>query len=427
VGRFAAWGAGTAIVVAGCATPAPPGAATPQVQAAEGAETDAAPATLPPGERRIGVTWAAFGARDYDAPAAHVARVRELGFELLTLVPTYTYAGLNRIDHRTVPSFEAIEGAIAAALEAGLAVVVKPHLDPPVYQHGFDPSTNRSWRAQTPWRGYFDVDPMSDAYLQELMLPTLEAIARALERSESVPGWPVRLELGSELMNSTVYQPERWAQLAERMRAEVRERGLAGQVELSHNFSHHVQLPEDFVLRMDAEGRQHLARFITSLDAIAVSQYMDLTVAVPEAERSSRLPTVEEVAEALLQHEAAFQSHILEDLLGIPRAQIPHLHIGEFGIGVGGLAHPNVWEGELNDAQRAALTKAVARGHAGLLAYMAREVTTARSASLWVTGGTYDVFGWMRPAWRLPEVEDIYRAFSKERRAPGPRVSGDTP
>ena len=44
---------------------------------------------------------------------------------------------------------------VEAALRAGFTVVLKPHLDPPAYQPGFDPfkSDNHSWRVMCPWRG----------------------------------------------------------------------------------------------------------------------------------------------------------------------------------------------------------------------------------------------------------------------------------
>jgi hypothetical protein len=424
--RVVSW-VGLVMVAAGaCGSPSKPPVPP---RGGDGAEATSGTMAEGRGERRatwsdgrrplVGVSWAAFQPEDYAHPERHLDTVRRLGFEVVTLVPTYTYAGLNHIEHRSAPSFDALSDAIAAALTLGLRVVVKPHLDPPMYQYKFDAlsTSNRSWRAQCPWRGYFDVDPMSDAYLDGLMVPTLDAIERALERAGTSPAHadPVRLDLGSELMNSTVHQPQRWFELAARMRHELQRRGLEGRVHLSHNFSHHFQIAEDFVLRMDAAARRALARYIEALDGLALSQYMDLTVAMPEGERGARLPTRDEVAQALLDHERAFKQDILGEHLGLTVGQVPALHIGEFGIGVGGLSHPNVWEGELDDDAREALGRQVARGHAGLLTYLAGEGTAVRSAVLWVTGGTYDVFGWMRDTNGLPEVMDGYRSFFEER------------
>jgi hypothetical protein len=56
-------------------------------------------------------------------------------------------------------------------------------------------------------------------------------------------------------MNSVVYRPERWEALLAAARAELARLGLSGRVQLSHNFCHHFEIPEDFVLRMSPEGR----------------------------------------------------------------------------------------------------------------------------------------------------------------------------
>lgn len=418
------WGIGLACTLATACSHAPP-AASPSAATSPTPVEPQAPARpaeartdRPASGPRLGVSWPAFRADDYANPKAHLGRVHRAGFRLVTLVPTYGYTGLNEIDHHAAPSFEDQAHAIATALETGLAVVVKPHLDPPVYQPGFDAfrTTNHSWRAHCPWRGYFDVDPLSDAYLRELMVPTLEAIERALGRADASVA-PVRLDLGSELMNSTVHQPGRWAELAARMRKEIRARGLQGRVLLSHNFSHHVQIPQDFVLRMSATERDSLARYVRSLDAVALSQYMDLTAAMPADARGTRLPTEEEVAEALLRHERAFRRDILERHLGLDAEEVPPIHIGEFGIGVGGLAHPNLWQGDTNEEEQRELRRAVIRGHAGLLAYLDESETTVHSAVLWVTGGTYDVFGWMKDAWEIPEISELYATFLARRDA----------
>jgi len=215
----------------------------------------------------------------------------------------------------------------------------------------------------------------------------------------------VRAELGIELMNSTVEWPERWERLLAEARREANRLGLAKRVSLSHNFSHHIEIPEDQVSRMDAKGRRALARYIKALDALALSQYMDLTAAVPAGERSNRLPTADEVAGALVLHEADFRKNILQDLLGLAPREVPPLHIGEFGIGRGGLKHPNLWSGAITPEEQKVLAREIARGHEGLVRYLAlAEGRTARSAVLWVTGPNYDIFGWMKPSYAVPEA-----------------------
>jgi hypothetical protein len=369
----------------------------------------------PPGV--LGVSWPAWNADGYKDPSQQLSRIREAGFSLVTLVPTYTYAGLNRIDFSTAPHRSDQEEAMLLALREGISLVYKPHLDPPRYQPGFDPFTsdNHSWRANCSWRGFFDLDPLSEDYREGVVLAGLEMIASALDRlaqeapDRSMPA--IRLELGSELMNSVVYAPERWLSLLEQTRAAIERRGLSEKVLLSHNFSHHFLIAEDFVLRMSEVERQTLARYIAGLDALAVSQYMDLTAAMSRSDRQRRLPTASEVGAAFLQHDQLVEE-ILGDRLGLADEQIPDLHIGEFGVGRGGLQHPNLWEGDLTAEQRAPLLQEIARGHEGLLDYLSRNgKRRAESAVLWVTGPYFDVFGWMDPAWGNPAAVKAIESF----------------
>jgi hypothetical protein len=233
----------------------------------------------------------------------------------------------------------------------------------------------------------------------------------------------VRLELGVELMNSTVEFPERWEQLLAAARKEAARLGLGKRVLLSHNFEHHLEIPEDFLDRMDGRRQKALARYIAGLDAVALSQYMDLTVAVPAGERGKRLPTADEVAQALVRHESDFRRHILQEVLHIEPRKIPPLHIGEFGIGRGGLKHPNLWSGDATPAQEQELARQVARGHEGLIRYLALpEGRTAGSAVLWVTGWHYDIFGWGSPKYAIPgaaaAIEAGLAAYRTRPRAP---------
>jgi hypothetical protein len=290
-------------------------------------------------------------------------------------------------------------------------VVIKPHLDPAAYQPGFDQfrSENASWRVACPWRGFFDLDPMSDAYKNGIVVGMLRMLKTALDGLPAAA--PVRLEVGAELMNAEVYTPERWVELLAVAKKERSRLGLDGKVLLSHNFTHHIEITDDFVARMSPAGRRALARYIRGLDAVALSQYMDLTAAVPPAERGQRLPTADEVARALVAHEGRFRHDVLEGALGLKPREIPPLHIGEFGVGRGGLLHPNLWAGAATPAEEQALAHEIARGHEGLLRYLAlAEGRTVKSAVLWVTGAHYDVFGWENPKYANPEAAAAIKA-----------------
>ena len=132
---------------------------------------------------------------------------------------------------------------------------------------------------------------------------------------------------------------------------------------------------------------------------------------MPPAERGHRLPTADEVAQALVLAEKNFRRDILETALGLRPSEIPPLHIGEYGVGRGGLRHPNLWAGAATPAQEQELARQIARGHEGLLRYLAlTEGRTARSAVLWVTGRHYDIFGWEDAGFAVPEAAAVIRA-----------------
>jgi hypothetical protein len=359
----------------------------------------------------IGVSYSGWRGGFADAEQ-RLARFRAVGFPIVTFIPAYAYVGRNRIDLTSGPTGDELAAAVALALRDGRAVVLKPHLEAPVLSPGYRraDSDNQSWRAECGWRGFFDLDPMTADYREGVVLAALRMLKQALAGVD--PGAPpVRLELGAELMDSIVAFPERWQALLAIAKQERRRLGLDGRVLLSHNFSHHFEMPEDEVERMTPAGRRALGRYIAGLDALALSQYMDLTVAVPAGERRTRLPTADEVAAALRQHEGDFRREILGRALGLRPAQIPPLHLGEFGIGSGGLKHPNLWSGLGSPDEERALAAQIARGHEGLVRYLAQDQgRTARSAVLWVTGPHYDVFGWRNPAWAIPGAADAIRA-----------------
>ena len=385
---------------------------------ATSAQTPTAPAPAAVGPTvavPLGVTYSGWRGGFADA-AARLEKFRAAGFPLVSFVPAYAYVGRNRIDLPSGPPEEELAAAIELAFRAGLTVVLKPHLEPLQLRPGYKRalSDNHSWRAECGWRGFFDLDPATPDYRDGVIFASLRAVKQALSKLGAGTGNqlpPVRLELGAELMNSVVYGADRWELLLQKTRAERRRLGLDGRVELSHNFSHHIEIPEDVIDRMTPSGRRALGRYITGLDGLALSQYMDLTVAVPVAERTTRLPTAGEIAEALRIHERDFRQNVLHKGLAIAPARVPPLHIGEFGVGTGGLRHPNLWSGPSTAEEEQSLSRQIARAHQGLVLYLAEDKgRTARSAVLWVTGAHYDIFGWKNPAHAIPDAAAAIRA-----------------
>jgi hypothetical protein len=381
----------------------------------------AAPATAqekPP----LGVSYS--GWKDGFADAAkRLETFRAVGFSLVTFIPAYPYVGRNRIDLSSGPTADELGRAVELALRGGQQVVIKPHLEPVMYRPGYQRalSDNHSWRAECGWRGFFDVDPMTPDYREGVVLSGLRMLKQVFDRGGAevaAPG-PVRFDLGAELMNSVVEFTEGWERLLRAARAERKRLGLDGKVLLSHNFSHHFAIAEDEVDRMSPRARKTLGRYVAGLDALAVSQYMDLTVLLPADERQKasgrRLPTADEVAGALRGHERDLRQNILQGALGLRAAQIPALHVGEFGVGSGGLRHPNLWGPLGTPEQERQRGEETTRGHEGLVRYLASaEGRTARSAVLWVTGTHFDIFGWRNPAWAIPGAAAAIRGYLKK-------------
>jgi hypothetical protein len=410
----AAAGFGSLLLAATTATPA----------RAEPAKA-AAPARPP---APLGVSYGGWKGQ-YAEAARRVAAFKDIGFQIVSFIPTYSYVGRNKIDLASGPDPVELGQAIEIALRSGLVVVLKPHLDPPLYSPGFDPfrSDNYSWRAGCPWRGFFDLDPMSDDYRDGIVFRSLAALKVALDELGNTATMPVRLEIGVELMNSEVESPERWELLLAAAKKERHRLGLDGKVQLSHDFTHHVEILDDFVGRMSSAKRAALRRYIHGLDALSLSQYMDLTVAVPEAERAQRLPTADEVAQALVLHEKNFREQILGKELGLRPREVPPLHIGEFGVGRGGLKHPNLWSGDATPEQEMALAREIARGHEGLVRYLALpEGRAVESAVLWVTGPHYDIFGWESRKYANPEAVAALKPALR-RPAPPPSAPAEPP
>jgi hypothetical protein len=227
---------------------------------------------------------------------------------------------------------------------------------------------------------------------------------------------PARLDLGAELMNSEVYLPDRWEGLLAYARKQISKLGLKGRVLLSHNFTHHFQIPNDFVRRRRPAGRRALARYIKGLDGVALSQYMDLTVAVPSAERGTRLPTAEEIGYALVIHENNFRDNILEKNLGLKPSEIPPLYLDEFAICCGGLRFPNVYQCKKSLGRDAALEKETVLGYQGLTKYLALgKGRWARSAILWVGGGPDELFMPTSSSPGVKQSEEALKAYLQQK------------
>ena len=127
----------------------------------------------------LGVTYAAWKG-EYAGAARRLATFKEIGFQIVSLVPTYAYAGLNKVDAGTGPDAAELARAVEAAERAGFRVVIKPHLDPLLYSPGFPLLVGRG--VTTAW-----IDPISTRCEQSIIDPhrVRRALgATGLERNE---------------------------------------------------------------------------------------------------------------------------------------------------------------------------------------------------------------------------------------------------
>ena len=324
------------------------------------------------------------------------------------------------------PDAAELGAAVEAALRAGFSVVIKPHLDPPAYQPGFDPfkSENDSWRVMCPWRGFYDLDPMAVDYREGVVFETLRMLKDVLDRAGPAAPTPVRLEVGAELMNSVVYTPERWEQLLAAAKKERHRLGLDGKVALSHNFDAPHRDPRGL-------RRAHERAAQEGAGPLHPRSRRPVAVAVhgPDGGGAGRrsLQSPPERGGDLTGAGAAREglpAEILIGALGLKEKEIPPLHIGEFGIGRGGLRHPNLWAGAATAEQEKQLAREIARGHEGLLRYLALpEGRTAKSAVLWVLGQHYDIFGWENPKYANPEAAAAIKGALNAAAPPPPEVA----
>lgn len=348
-----------------------------------------------------------------DAPA-QLKRLKAEGFRLVAFIPTYPYVDRDRIDFSTGPAWESLENAVFEALNSSFTVVLKPHLDPPRYITGYKlpAGAKLGGHADATWRGLFDLNPMSEDYSKGLILHCLEIIQASFYRLKT-PAPPVQLDLGTELANSEVHDAEHWVELLEYAKKERKRLGLEERVLFSHDFAYLV-LPRESKHRL--EFPRSFARYMKGLDVISLSQYMDLTAAMPGDERDSRLPTPDEVARALVRHEKEFRRDVLAERLGLKPSEEPPLAIGEFGIGSGGLKRPNAWAEKGSPDFEAKLSTEIALGMAGMALYLSREQgRTVQSAVLWTIGPHYDIFGLGDPAYAQPAAQAAVRAYLKGR------------
>ena len=338
------------------------------------------------GKAKPGVIWATWNADGFDNPQGVVQKITQAGFSRVCIVPTWFMIDLDKVGWKRTASFSRQKELIKELLRQGQEIIYRPHLDPVKYSAGYEQqlTDDHGWVAGIPWRGMFDIDPMASWYREQIVEASIKMLAEAIAETGVLPaGGAIRLDLGAELMNSTIFRSERWLEMVKDLKGSQIYQQNKGWLRLGHNFSHHIQIDADFLERMNAASRKALGLYIQELDTVTVSQYMDLTIKDMDGMVE---PT--EVAAALAIHLKVFQK-VLSVGLGVPQGSMPAIELGEYGIGWGGLRHPNLWDG---DPDKRAAGDEVLVGLQGLINWM--EQNPEQKALLWISGPYYDLFRW---------------------------------
>lgn len=347
---------------------------------------------------KLAVTYASFDSNGFDNYRKVLGQYKSFGFERISLVPTYHHEHFNQIIYQHTPSIDTIKACLRYLISSKIKVIYKPHIDPVRYMPNYDifSSENSSWRVNVTWRGFFDFDPIASNYYEIVVLPVLRALKDIYEDLYKIVQYPaVRFELGAELMNSLIRYGDKWGEVTKLARKFINENHLDDFIRLSHNFSHHIQIEEDYVLRMRPVEKEWLRELIKSLDEISISQYMDLSIFTPRKVISDE-SLADSVAKAILFYHQRFRKLILKEYLQLENWSSIPVHIGEFGIGVGGLKHPNYWEGREIDKKGQEI------GFLGFLKALDnfKKIPGEKglNATIWTIGPAYDIFGLFYPS-----------------------------
>jgi len=397
----------------------------------------------------VGVVWASWNPAHFSGTSyTHfMDKVDEYGIKRVTLIPTYfidTYTeGIRYEDWENTPNLELQSDTIIALINKGVRINFRPHIDPLQFSWSGASSTSTD-PGTLGWRGVFSqLDPMNQAQnYKKVMINSLEVLKNVITAiDEAKLKEPIRFDLGAELMESTKQFSPSWVNLLAFVRHEidVNYPELKGKVILGHNFCHHIEylerLPNHyndyfarvlgdgdvdsnrnllFVDDMQTSNKKALAEYIKGLDTFSVSQYMPMDIFGSEGST-----TPENVRDALLEHETNLLNEILGAELGITREEMPPFQIGEYGMGIRGLAAPNVWDrAEWVDAghEDALISYDEHQIHAktaidGLLLYMKDPRSVANSFQIWMSGAPYDILD-LNPTFSTGDSGHGYPGFS---------------
>ncbi len=277
-------------------------------------------ALLPP----LAYSLPTFAARDYDDIDAKLDKLKEAGFCVLSLTPTYRVTtrlmnfvydnkrlrGVVQIDDQVTPSKQVLTNVVRKAIRRGFHVRLEPHVDADIVLAG-----NQEYY----WRAQLMIDPQPAGPYFSLVVQRSLEIFEAV-KDELLGGVPdchpcFWLTIGSELEMSTVALPDSWLAALTQARRERTRMGLDGRLALIHKVNHDFNAAQTLPggqtrTRMDywidfANGHNReinataplltsaaqlpkIGRYLGQLDHIGISFYPELTG--PERPPPERIP-----------------------------------------------------------------------------------------------------------------------------------------
>lgn len=319
---------------------------------------------------RLSYVLASYTPGAWDHVQTDLARLRSLGFGVVTFVPTYYVVengdGGLALNAARTPSADAQAAAYGRALEMGFILRVTPHVE-----------------VRGRWRGELDLDPLGamsgGSYFSGILEPALRVIGRAIEDAGNEKSKAV-LTLGSELELSLLRHPGRWHEVLVGMR-ELREKlQLARRVAFCHNLNWDHRWRGEFNAPHDA--------YLAGLDRVSLSYYPPVLVA---AGRANAEKTVARLSD---DRRKAYE----RCLKTIARLN-PVLDIGEMGIGSGSYLRPYYYEDAAFEGDSGADARLRRRLYWGAMLQFLSEcgrrrmsVPPPRHATIWSVG-VYNILG----------------------------------
>lgn len=397
----------------------------------------------------VGVVWASWNPSHFTGTnyTHFMNKVDEYDINRVTIIPTYfidTYSeGIRYQDWVNTPNLTIQKKIVTDLLNKGVRINFRPHIDPLLFSWN-GASSSTADPGTLGWRGVFDkLDPMDQGQnYQKVIINSLEVLNSVITSIDtSILKEPIRFDIGAELMESSKNYTYSWVELLAFIRNEIAVNypELQGKVILGHNFCHHIEYLErlenhynDYFARiladgdvasnrnllfiddMDSTSKKALAEYIKGLDTFSISQYMPMDIFGTEGST-----TPENVRDALLLHEKNFLNEVLGIELNISKNDIPPLQIGEYGMGIRGLAAPNVWDkAEWVEAgnSNALISYNEHQIHAktaidGLLLYMQDSRSVANSFQIWMSGAPYDILE-LNPTFSSGDAKHGYPGYS---------------